>query len=284
MKDATNDSFMWMGKRVRLIDLSSTLSNDTKEFEPNAHDIHYMDHKEGMALGSKIMGWDDAMTARVFERGYVWSVEEVRLSTHSGTHVDAPYHYGPTLADGTPAPTIDQVPLRWCFGHGVVLDMRHVDREAGVTVADLEAELERIDYQLQPFDIVLIRTDTDKLFDQARYDFKHPGLRREATKYLVEKGVRLIGIDAWGLDRAFDVLVKDVLAGKVEFWESHFFGLEQPYSQIEKLANLDQLPTPYGFTVMAFPYKIRGASAGWARVVALVEVNDEESLMKQEQQ
>ena len=79
---------------------------------------------------------------------------------------------------------------------------------------------------------------------------------------------------AHGLDRAFDVLVKDVLAGKAEFWESHFLGLEQPYLQIEKLANLDQLPQPHGFTVMAFPYKIRGASAGWTRVVALVEVDD----------
>jgi kynurenine formamidase len=269
-----SDTFTWMGKRVRLIDLSSTLSNDTKAFEPNAHDITYVDHQQGMRLGAKIMNWDDDMTKRVFERGYVWSVEEVRLSTHSGTHVDAPYHYGPTMADGSPAATIDQVPLRWCFGHGVVLDMRHVDREAGITVPDVEAELERIGYALQPFDIVLVRTDTDKHFHEPRYDFRHPGLRREATQYLVEHGVRMIGIDAWGIDRAFDVLVKDVLAGKVEFWESHFFGLEQPYAQIEKLANLDQLPEPFGFTVMAFPYKIRGASAGWTRVVALVEVHD----------
>ena len=268
-----SDVFTFMGRRVRLIDLSSTLSNDTREFEPNAHDIKYVDHVQGMELGAKIMGWDDAMTKRVFARGYVWSVEEVTLSTHSGTHVDSPYHYGPTMGDGSPAPTIDQVPLRWCFGSGVVLDMRHVDREAGITAADVEAQLAAIGHELQPFDIVLVRTDTDKVFDQPRYDFRHAGLRREATKYLLDRGVRMIGIDAWGLDRAFDVLVKDVLAGKAEFWESHFLGLEQPYLQIEKLANLDQLPAATGFTVMAFPYKIRGASAGWTRVVALVEVD-----------
>jgi len=269
-----SDTFTFMGRRVRLVDLSSTLSNDTREFEPNAHDIKYVDHVQGMELGAKIMGWGDDMKNRVFERGYVWSVEEVKLSTHSGTHVDAPYHYGPTMADGSPAPTIDQVPLRWCFGNGVVLDMRHVDREAGITAADVKAQLAAIDYQLQPLDIVLVRTDTDKHFAQPRYDFRHPGLRREATKYILDRGVRMIGIDAWGLDRAFDVLVKDVLAGKSEFWESHFLGLEQPYLQIEKLASLDQLPKAHGFTVMAFPYKIRGASAGWTRVVALVEVDD----------
>lgn len=274
MKLEANETFTFMGRRVRLVDLSSTLSNDTKEFEPNAHDIKYVDHREGMELGAKIMGWGEEMTRKVFARGYVWSVEEVRLSTHSGTHVDAPYHYGPTLADGSPAPTIDQVPLRWCFGDGVVLDMRHVDREVGITRADVEDQLAKIGYELKPLDIVLVQTGTDKYFDQPRYDFRHPGLRLEATKYLLEKGVRMIGIDAWGIDRAFDVLVKDVLAGKVEFWESHFHGLEQPYLQIEKLANLDQLPRPFGFTVMAFPYKIRGASAGWTRVVALVEVDD----------
>ena len=269
-----SETFQWMGKKVRLVDLSSTLSNDTKAFEPNAHDITYVDHEQGKQLGAQIMGWGDEMTNKVFSRGYVWAVEQAKLSTHSGTHVDAPYHYGPTMSDGTPAASIDQVPLRWCFGHGVVLDMRKVDREAGITAADIEAELDRIGYHLQPYDIVLVQTGTDKHFHEPRYDFKHPGLRLEATKYLVERGVKMIGIDAWGIDRAFDVLVKDTLAGKAEFWESHFYGLEQPYLQIEKLANLDQLPEPYGFTVMAFPYKIRGASAGWTRVVALVDVTE----------
>jgi kynurenine formamidase len=268
------EPFYWLGKKVALIDLSSTLSNDTKAFEPNAHDITYLDHVQGMQLGAKIMGWDETMTRKVFSRGYVWAVEQVTLSTHSGTHIDAPYHYGPRMTDGTKARTIDEVPLRWCFGHGVVLDMTTRDREAGIAREDIEAELERIGYSLQPYDIVLVRTDTSKRFHEPRYDFKHAGLRREATQFLVESGVKLIGIDAWGIDRAFDVLVKDALAGKAEFWESHFYGLEREYLQIEKLANLDRLPQPYGFTVMAFPYKIRGASAGWARVVALVEVDD----------
>lgn len=268
------ETFEWMGKRVTLIDLSSTLSNDTKAFEPNTHDITYFDHVQGMQLGARIMGWDEETTRKVFSRGYVWAVEQVTLSTHSGTHVDAPYHYGPRMADGTKPRTIDEVPLRWCFGHGVVLDMTKKDREIGITRKDIEVELERIGYSLKPYDIVLIRTDASKHFHEPRYDFKHAGLRREATQYLVESGVRLIGIDAWGIDRAFDVLVKDALVGKAEFWESHFYGLEREYLQIEKLANLDRLPQPYGFTVMAFPYKIRGASAGWARVVALVEVDD----------
>jgi kynurenine formamidase len=56
-----------------------------------------------------------------------------------------------------------------------------------------------------------------------------------------------------------------------QFWESHLLGREKEYCQIEKLANLDQLPKPFGFQVMAFPVNLRAASAGWSRVVALIE-------------
>jgi kynurenine formamidase len=272
------ERFVWKGREVALIDLSDTLSNDTSAFEPNRHGISYVDHVRGRDLGAElftsVLGIPREATEKLFSRGHVWAVEEVRLSTHSGTHVDAPYHYGPKMRGGGRPRTIDEVPLRWCFGDGVLLDMTARDREEGISRAHVEAELERIGYELKPFDIVLIRTDASRHFKEPGYDRRHAGLRRCATAYLVERGVKTIGIDAWGLDRAFDVMAKEVLQGEegVEFWESHFYGLENEYAQIEKLANLDRLPVAHGFTVMAFPYKVRGASAGWSRVVALVEL------------
>ena len=87
----------------------------------------------------------------------------------------------------------------------------------------------------------------------------------------MDAGVRLIGIDAWGLDRAFDVMVDDARAGRAQFWESHLLGREKEYCQIERLANLETLPRSTGFTVSAFPFKLERASAAWARVVAIVE-------------
>jgi kynurenine formamidase len=54
------------------------------------------------------------------------------------------------------------------------------------------------------------------------------------------------------------------------FWEAHFLGVEKEYCHMERLANLDQLPRT-GFTVCAFPLKVKGGSAGPARVVALVD-------------
>ena len=66
-------------------------------------------------------------------------------------------------------------------------------------------------------------------------------------------------------------MIADAVAGKAQFWESHLLGREKEYCQIERLANLESLPQPTGFTVSAFPFKLEGASAGWARVVAIVE-------------
>jgi kynurenine formamidase len=197
----------------------------------------------------------------------------VTLATHSGTHIDAPYHYHPT-SGGQPARTIEEVPLRWVMGDGVVLNVVDVDRVEGIREADVRAELDRIDYELKPYDIVLLRTDVSKHFGEPGYEQRHPGLRRDACAWLVEHGVKLIGIDAWGIDRAFDLMVEDALEGDTaQLWESHKYGADNEYSQIEKLCNLDQLPRPHGFQVIALPVSLERASAGWSRVVALCPVD-----------
>jgi kynurenine formamidase len=101
-----------------------------------------------------------------------------------------------------------------------------------------------------------------------------PGLRRDATEFLVDRGVRLIGIDAWSLDRPFNVMIAEAKAGnRAQLWESHLLGREKEYSQIEKLCNLGLLPQPYGSTVLALPVKVERASAGWARVVAVFDAD-----------
>jgi kynurenine formamidase len=241
----------------QFIDLSDTLSNRTGAHEPNAHEITYVSPVEA--------GRDDFGVPGLWPDGRGWAVETVTLSTHAGTHVDAPYHYG---GGGR---TIDEVPLDWCYGRGVRLDLRSVDRAAGIRAADVERELAAVGHALEPLDVVLIWTGTSARFGEPGYFLLHAGLRRDATELLVDAGVRLIGIDAWGIDRAFDVMLEDHRAGRAQFWESHLLGREKEYCQIERLANLDALPGPTGFTVAAFPFKLEAASAGWARVVAIVD-------------
>jgi kynurenine formamidase len=258
------------GRRYRAFDLSQRFSNATAEIEPMPHSIEYFDHSETAAGAEEVFG----ISAEDWPHGEVWAYERMTVTTHGGTHVDAPYHYAPRTSEGEPTRTIEGVPLQWVMSDGFVLEMMDIDRRAGITEADVRTELERIGYEPKENDIALVRTDVSRHFGEKGYDLLHPGLRREATAWLVEHGVKLIGIDAWGVDRAMDVMAEEARAGdKAQLWESHKYGAEHEYSQIEKLCNLDSIPRSHGFQVLAMPVLIEGASAGWARVVALIEEN-----------
>lgn len=265
------ETYVTGNRRVTLIDLSDELENATSDFEPNRHQIQYVDHVTGMNMTVDVFKVDRNLLPALFPDGHAWAVEIATLSSHSGTHIDAPYHYGPT-SGGEPAKTIEQLPLRWFFGDAFVLDMTHKQRGEGITADDVEAALAKIGYTVKPLDIALVRTDTWKHFKEPGYDRMHAGLERSATQYLVERGVKVIGIDAWGLDRPFDVMFREAAGGvRGRFWESHFYGKEREYCQIEKLTNLDKIPKPFGFTVACFPYRLKGASAAWTRAVAIIE-------------
>jgi len=178
------ESYVVGRTRVTLIDLSDTLENETSAFEPNRHQIQYIDHVQGMNMTVDVFQVDRSLLPALFPDGHAWAVEVATLSSHSGTHIDAPYHYGPT-SGGAPAKTIEQLPLRWFFSDAFVLDMTHKRRGEGISAADVEAALAVIGYVIKPYDIALIRTDTWKAFKQAGYDMLHPGLERSATQYLV---------------------------------------------------------------------------------------------------
>ena len=257
-----------MNPSFRLIDLSVPLEHDAVS-EPMRPSIRYCTHDgEGPRQIQHFLGVRPEDL--VYSQGLGWAVEEVQAITHTGTHVDAPYHYGP-ISEGRPARRIDEVPLEWCFAPGVVLDVRHKAAGDFITVADLEAALVRITYHLRPLDIVLLQTGCDKRLHSPEY-FAQPGLGREGVLWLVEQGVKVIGIDAYTLDRPFANMVADYRrTGDGRYiWPAHFAGLTREYCQIEKLANLDQIPRPHGFFVSCLPVKIKGASAGWCRAVALV--------------
>ena len=95
---------------------------------------------------------------------------------------------------------------------------------------------------------------------------------REATLYLTERGVRVVGTDAWSWDAPFSHTAKRWAETRdpAIIWEGHKAGRIRPYYQIEKLTNLASLP-PFGFTLSCFPVKIERASAGWIRAVALID-------------
>ena len=259
-----------MNKR-KIIDLSISIESELPSDPPMMiPEITYVDHKTGADQMKEFFPGlqNDQLPDRLG-----WSLEQICLTTHSGTHLDAPYHYHPTMDNGKKALTIDEIPLEWCFSDGVVLDFSHLGDGQRITKDHIEGELQRIDYQLKPLDIVLIKTGADKFWGTEEYLLKGCGMTRESTLYLLEKGIRITGIDAWSWDRPLPFIAEEFKRTKNAsiIWEAHFAGIEKGYCHMEKLANLDKIPEPHGFKVSCFPVKIKAASAGWVRAVAIVE-------------
>jgi kynurenine formamidase len=175
---------------VRLIDLSVSLEHDAAG-ELGKPKIEYVTHEAG-----GLQGMMEVFGAKpehlVYSKGHGWAVENLAVSSHTATHIDAPYHYG-AMSEGKPARRIDEVPLKWFFGPGVVLDMRHRRPGEVISIADLQQKLRDINYSLSPHDIVLIHTGAAKRWGTPDY-FRQPGLDRESTLWLVEQGIHVIGI------------------------------------------------------------------------------------------
>ncbi len=257
-------------KRRRLIDLSIAIEPDLPSDPPMmVPKIRYMGHEEG---AESMQTFFPGLRKEHLPGGLGWAVEFVELSTHSGTHLDAPWHYHPTMDRGARAWTIDEIPLEWCMGDGVVLDFRHLPDGHRVAPEEVEKALAAIPHELKPLDIVLLMTGADRFWGKPEYLTKGCGMSREATLWLLDRGVRVVGTDAWSWDRPLPAIAEEFRrTGQTSLiWEAHFAGIEKGYCHIEKLSGLDRLP-PRGFTFFCFPVKIRGASAGWIRAVAMVE-------------
>jgi kynurenine formamidase len=254
----------------RIVDLSVALQNDIPSDPPrNIPVIEYTNHEQSAAL---VAGLFPGLTPDMLPEGKGWAVEKVTLGTHSGTHLDAPWHYHPTMSGGQRAITIDEVPLDWCFGDAVKLDFRHFPDGYVVSAAEIEAELARIGHQLKPMDIVVVNTAAGKRFGQPDYLDSGCGMGREATLYLTSRGVKVTGTDGWSWDAPFSFTARRFAETKDPsiIWEGHKSGREIGYCHIEKLHNLEDLP-PSGFKIACFPVKIHQASAGWTRAVAIFE-------------
>jgi len=257
-------------KMTQLIDLSVTLQNRPGiQYGHGDPEITYMSHEESARERAEVYGLKpDDFNIR---GGRYAAVERVSIGTHDTTHLDAPWHFGPT-SEGKPAKKIDEVPLEWCYGDGVLLDFHHKKAGESISAGEVSGALDKIGYRLKPGDIVLIRTDAYKHYGESGYANIHPGMNRESTLWLIEHGIKTMGIDAWGWDRPHKVMADELKAGnKEQFWEAHYLGMEREYVHLERLANLDKIPRPFGFKVAAFPIKIAGASGSWVRAVAIIE-------------
>ncbi|WP_293450311.1 cyclase family protein [Planktotalea sp.] len=254
----------------RIVDLSVSLEMGIASDPPiMMPEIIYMNHQE---TAEQIMSFFPGLKKEDLPDGEGWAVERLNIATHNGTHMDAPYHYHSTMSKGERAITIDEVPLDWCLRPGVKLDFRHFADGYIVQPADVEAELQRIGHELQPLDIVVVNTSAAERYGQPDYLMKGCGMGRTSTNYLTERGVRVVGTDAWSWDAPFALTAQEYAkTGDASIiWEGHRAGMDIGYCQMEKLTNLDSLPG-HGFEISCFPFKIKAASAGFTRTVAIFE-------------
>ena len=255
---------------MKIVDLSICIENDILSdppaFKPR---IDYLDHQQSF---SRIASFFPGLRPQDLPDGEAWATERVQLTTHNGTHLDAPWHFASTMNKGEPAITIDQVPLDWCFRPGVKLDFRSKADGYVVTAADVEEELARIGHELAPLDIVLVNTRAGDRYGHDDYVESGCGMGYEATMFLLERGVRVTGTDAWSWDAPFSHTARryEQSGDATIIWEGHKAGRDIGYCHLEKLHKLESLPSG-GFRIACFPTKIRGASAGWTRAVAIFE-------------
>ena len=257
---------------MKIVDLSVPIVDQLPvDPGPQIAKIQYMKHYDPASLES-ILAMFPGATAQDLPDGAAWAVELLTLGTHTGTHMDAPWHYHPTMTHGEPSWTIDQVPLEWCISDGVMVDF--TDKPDGYTCTskDFKEYFEKVGYTLKPGDIVLVHTTAPEVWGTPAFLAKGCGVGREGTLWLAEQGVHIVGTDAWSWDPPLSYEAKEFreTGNREVIWEGHKAGKDCIYFQMEKLGHLDSLP-PFGFKVIALPINIEKASAGWVRPVAIFE-------------
>ncbi|WP_046756893.1 cyclase family protein [Kordia jejudonensis] len=253
---------------MKIIDLSKPIQYNKNDPWFMKVKIKHKSHRKAKWL-IRVLG----LPFRLFPKGFTgWADDTIqKMGVHSTTHIDAPWHYSPTV-NGEKAKTIDEVPLDWCYGEGIVIDMKHKADFDAITVKDMEDFLAENNLTIKPKMIVLIKTGRDKYNGTKDFHKVGTGMSAEATEWLIDKGIKVMGIDAWGWDLPLPYMLKKAKeTGNSElFWEAHLVGQRKEYCHMEQLVNLDALPYS-GFKVAVFPLKIVGASAAPARVVAMLE-------------
>ena len=225
-----------------LIDISAPLENtvpaDPPLYRPK---ITYIDHQASVP---QLLSIFPGLTKQELPDGEGWAIETVELITHNGTTPRCALSF-----------RVHHEPRRTCDhdrrgAAGVVLparrqlDFRHFPDGYVVTASDVDAELRRIGHGLKPLEIVMINTRAGSCYGQDDYVNAGCGMGREATLYLLERGVRLTGTDGWSWDGPFVYTAERYRqTGNASLiWEGHKAGREIGYCHLEKLHNLESLP------------------------------------------
>lgn len=177
--------------------------------------------------------------------GLGYNITQLLMSTHTGTHLDAPFHF---LDDGR---TVDRLDLRRGFGPARVLDFRHKSAKEEIAVAELESCVDAIGSGSR----LIFWTGWDRVFPDPRYFTDMPALSVEACRYLAEHGVACVAIDTPSVNAS-------------DYATAHRLLLGAEVLIVECLRGLERLQTDR-VILCALPLRIRGRDGSPCRAVAL---------------
>jgi kynurenine formamidase len=212
---------------MKLIDLSLTISESIPNFpgSPKPHFINWSNIK------------DD---------GY--NLELLFLSSHTGTHIDAPYHFAKN------GQKINQIPLDRLVGNGILIKLRK-DRNMSITKSDITS-FEKNNGIIPDHSSIFFYTTWQKNLKNDNYFTENPGLDTSAAKYLTSKKINLVGIDSPSID-----------LGKDESFSVHHIFSKNNILIVENLTNLNKIPSKE-FTFTILPLKIKDATGSPVRAIA----------------
>ena len=225
------------------------------------------------------------------------NAQYIQTSNHMGTHLDAPRHF---VTDGR---TIDEIPLDWLYGDGVIVGLAdELDDFDVYTPEMIESRVE-----VREGDILLLNTGWERFAqfgsepDEERYIHRHPGAHPDLVPWLLERKIKVWGVDAVSTDHPMNLPIGRFL-GKGMFGhcdrvraacEAKFGGPEGverlfpdgdyqlthnalfPHDcmHIENLGGAinDRALHNRRLTIGAFPWLFKGGEAAFCRVVAFVE-------------
>ena len=215
---------------MKIIDLTLTISNKIPTF-PGSPQPNFIP-------------WE-----KIKDDGY--NLELLFLSSHTGTHLDAPYHF---LEKGA---KIHEISLKKLVSNAVLIKSRKKSNES-VTKTDIQ-KFEKKHGKIVSFSSVIFYTGWQRNLQKKHYFTKNPGLSVSAAKYLASKKVSLVGIDSPSIDLGTD-----------SKFSVHQIFAKKGILIVENLANLEKIKSSK-FHLVVLPLKLKNATGSPVRAIAFVE-------------
>ena len=180
-----------------------------------------------------------------------YNSELLFLSSHTGTHLDAPYHFQEK------GEKIHEISLKRLVSSAILVKSRKKGDQP-ITKTDIQ-KFEKKHGKIPSGSTVIFWTGWQKMIKNTSYFIRNPGLSTAAAKYLVSKKINLVGTDSPSID-----------LGKDKRFPVHHIFSKNNVLIVENLTNLEKIRSSK-FHFVVLPLKLKGATGSPVRAIAFVE-------------